>query len=107
MASLAKFNPKAKESGSPVVGGHAITRRDHWMVNKSDIVFADLTGADEKSIGCVSEVSTGYSKGKHTIGVMPKGNVHEHAFMYEQFDIIFQTYPEAIDYLGKLIKGEC
>lgn len=101
-----KFHAKAAESGSPVVSPHGITRRDHWMVRKADIIFADLSGSKEKSIGCTSEVATGYTHGKHTIGVMEKGNVHEHAFMAEQFDIIFRTREEAIEYLKKLIRGE-
>lgn len=101
-----KFDPKAAESHSPVVSPHAITRRDHWMVRKADVVFADLSGAKEKSIGCISEVSAAYELGKHTIGVMEKGNCHEHAFMFEQFDIVFRTYDEAAEYLKKLIRGE-
>lgn len=101
-----KFDPKAEATGNPVVNAHGITRRDHWMVRKSDIVFADLTGADEKSIGTISEIATAYELGKHTIVVMEKNNIHSHAFMSEQADIIFEKYDEAIKYLGKLIKGE-
>ena len=100
-----KFDPKGSETKSPIVSVHAIVRRDHWMVRKSDIVFADLSNVDEKSIGSISEIATSYELGKHTIGVMEVGNIHEHAFMYEQFDIIFRTYDEAIIYLTKLING--
>lgn len=101
-----KFDPKAGGNGSPVVSAHGITRRDHWMVRKSDIVFADLSNCKKKSIGSISEMAVAYTHGKHTIGVMEKGNVHEHAFMFEQFDIIFETYTEALVYLKKLILGE-
>lgn len=102
----AKFDPRAGETANPVVSPHGITRRDHWMVRKADIVFADLSGVKKKSIGSIAEVSAAYTQGKHTIGVMEKGNVHEHAFMFEQFDVIFETYAEAIEYLKKLIRGE-
>ena len=101
-----KFDPKAGETGNSVVSAHGITRRDHWMVRKSDIVFADLSGCKKKSIGSISEIATAYELGKHTIGVMEKGSVHEHAFMSEQLDVTFETYEEAINYLQKLIRGE-
>lgn len=101
-----KFDPKANHRGSPIVTPHAITRRDHWMVRKSDIVFADLTGSKDKSIGSISEISSAYELGKHTIGIMEKGNIHEHAFMFEQFDIIFDNLEDGIVYLTKLIRGE-
>ena len=101
-----KFAPKAGESSSPIVSAHGITRRDHWMVRKADIVFADLSKAKSKSTGSIAEISVAYTHGKHTIGVMEKGNIHEHAFMSEQFDIIFETYAEAMNYLKKLIAGE-
>lgn len=101
-----KFDPKAGESSSPIVSAHGITRRDHWMVRMSNIVFADLSKCKKASIGSVSEIAVGYTHGKHTIVVMEKGNIHEHAFLKEQADIIFETYDEALDYLGKLIKGE-
>ena len=89
-----KFDPKARESSSPVVTPHAITRRDIWMVRKADFVFADLSGAKKKSIGSLSEIAIAYALNKHTIGVMEKGNVHEHAFTQEELDIVFQNYDE-------------
>ncbi len=101
-----KFDPKARETGSAVVTPHAITRRDHWMVRKADIIFADLSGAKDKSIGSISEIATAYELGKHTVGVVEKGNKHEHAFMLEQFDIIYNNLNDAIEYLKKLIRGD-
>lgn len=101
-----KFHPNGNEVGHPIVTAHAITRRDHWMVRKADIIFADLSNAPDKSIGSISEIATAYELGKHTVGVMDKQNVHEHAFMTEQFDIIFTNYDDAIEYLIKLIRGE-
>ena len=91
------FNPSGESN--------TFVRRDTWMIRQSDIVFVDLTGADEKSIGCISEVAVGYNLGKHTIGVMEKTNIHRHAFMTEQLDITFETYEQAISYFKKLIKG--
>lgn len=98
------FNPIG-EKNNPVITSHAITRRDHWMVNQADIVFVDLTNAEDKSIGCVSEIAVGYNLGKHVICVMEKENIHRHVFIKEQSDIIFETYEQAISYLKKLING--
>jgi len=100
------FHSKVDEKGSPIITSHSITRRDHWMVRKADIILADLNNAKEKSIGSISEIATAYELGKHTIGIMEKKNVHQHTFMLEQFDIIFEKYEEAMDYLTKLIRGE-
>ena len=100
-----RFDPRAGESINPVVSPHGITRRDHWMVRKADIIFADLSGAKKKSIGSISEVAAGYIQGKHTVGVMEADNIHRHAFMEEQVDVLFETYEGAIDYLAKLIQG--
>lgn len=102
-----KFDPKAQErKGNAVTTPHAITRRDHWMVRKADIILADLGGAKDKSVGSISEIATAYTHGKHTLGIMEKGNVHEHGFMFEQFDIIFKDKEDAVEYLTKLIRGE-
>ena len=101
-----RFDPKASDVKGSAVGAHAITRRDHFMVRTANIVFADLSGCKRISIGSVSEIATAYELGKHTVGVMEKGNVHEHAFMQEQLDVIFETYEEALNYLKKFIKGE-
>ena len=110
MLSGKKFDSKASEKRSPVVTPHAITRRDHWMVRKADIILADFTPPKgkpiSKSTGSISEVATAYELGKHTLGIMKKGNIHEHAFMYEQLDIIFEEEEEATEYLKKLIRGE-
>lgn len=105
MLSGKKFNSKGEEKGNPIVIPHAIVRRDIWMVKESDIVFADLTSAKEKSIGSISEIAVACSEGKHVVGVMEKGNVHEHTFMKEQFDVIYDNLDDALKYLERLIRG--
>lgn len=102
-----KFDAKANERAEgAVTTPHAITRRDHWMVRKADIILADLTGAKDKSVGSISEIAVAYTHQKHSLGIMEKGNVHEHSFMFEQFDIIFKNKEDAVEYLTKLIRGE-
>jgi nucleoside 2-deoxyribosyltransferase len=91
---------------NPVATNHAIMERDHWMVNISDIVYANLCGAKEVSIGCMMELAWAYHLGKHMIIAMESNNVHQHAFVLEAADIIFETHQDAVNYLNHLIEGD-
>jgi len=83
---------------------HAIIERDYWMVSISDVVFLNFSEAERVSIGCMMELAWAYQLRKHTVVVMPAGNIHIHSFVKEAADIIFETYEEAIEYLVKLIE---
>lgn len=85
---------------------HAIFERDTWMVSKADIVYLNLVDASIVSQGCLGELFTGARLGKHTIVAMPEENIHQHAFVIEAADIIFNTEDEAERYLTKLIRQE-
>lgn len=92
---------------SPVSSDHAIKERDKWMVKNTQVLLLDLTGAKEKSIGCMQELAWGDHFGSHTIVVMEKDNItHQHAFVKQTADIVFEDMADAKVYLGKLIKGE-
>ena len=97
---------KAHDYRSPISTNHAIYERDHWMVCQSDIVFANFTGAKSVSIGSMFELAWANHMNKQVIVVMEKDNIHQHAFVLESATIIFETEPEAIDYLTKLSKKE-
>ena len=97
---------RAEGYDDPVVQNHAIFERDRWMVTQADMLLMDLTGTTQPSIGCMMELAWASMLGKHTIIVLPKDNTHRHAFVLEAGDIIFETYPEAIDYLTRLSGGE-
>jgi hypothetical protein len=86
----------------PVSTNHAIKERDRWMVSTSDIVFVDFTGAKAISIGCCMELAWADLLGKHSIIVMDEDKFHNHAFVLDCADIIFNTYEEAIKYLNDL-----
>ena len=73
------------------------------MVTQSDIVFADLTGTITASIGCSMELAWASMLGKHTVVVIPKENIHRHAFILEASDIIFDDTQKAIEYMASLI----
>jgi len=89
----------------PVATNHAILRRDRWMVNQSDIVFANFLDAKKRvSIGSVMELAMAYNYNKHTIVCMDEENIHQHAFVLECADVVFKTYDEAINYLAEYSK---
>lgn len=95
---------KTNGYGNPISTNHAIIERDRWMVSMADIVYCNLTmvTAPIVSIGSMMELAWAHHMGKHTVLAMQKGNIHQHAFVLEAADIIFETHDDAIDYLSKL-----
>ena len=93
-------------TGNPVASNHAIFERDGFMCRKVDILFADLIGCKGVSIGSCMELAIGSCYNKHTVVAMEKDNPHMHAFVLEAADTIFETEPEAREYLRQLIGAE-
>ena len=60
-----------------------ITARDRWDTMRSDLVFANLLGATEISIGSVGEVFWCDSVRTPMIIAMEEDNVHQHAMIQE------------------------
>jgi nucleoside 2-deoxyribosyltransferase len=90
----------------PVSTNHAIFERDKWMVSQCDIILADLSRSGERvSIGTMMELAWASLLSKHSIVIMPKENIHRHAFVLEAADIVFETEFEAFKYLDDLGKG--
>jgi nucleoside 2-deoxyribosyltransferase len=89
----------------PMARDRAIKGRDQWMVTQADIVLVDLSGTSVVSIGCVSELAYADILGKHTVLVLPENNIHKHAFILQEADVIFENLVDALDYLNKLING--
>lgn len=101
-------NKKFQATGnqSPVATDHAIFERDRWMVRNCDILYLDLSHTDKVSIGCMMELAWASMLDKYTVVVLPKGNLHRHAFVLEAADIILEDCDAAIDYLTKFAKQE-
>lgn len=97
---------KAKGYGTAISSNHAIFERDRWMVSSSDIVLVDLSDTKSPSIGCMMELAWASLLGKHTIVVMQNENIHQHAFVIEAADIIYDNLDDAITYLLKLSSSE-
>ena len=84
---------------TPTTTNNAILRRDHWMVLSSDIVFMNMSDMTDISIGCTAELAWAYDNNKHTVVILPEGNVMEHAFILQMADILFKTYEDAMQYM--------
>ena len=80
----------------PASTNHAIVERDSWMVSQCDILFLDLTDAEFASIGCTSELAWAWIQNKLNVVVLPKGNVHEHAFILEMASVRFEENIDAM-----------
>lgn len=95
---------KAEGYQHPISTNRAIIGRDRWMVGQADIVYMNLSEAEFASIGCMFELAWAYELKKHVVAVVPKDNVHQHAFVLQAADIVFETSAEALNYLGSLAK---
>lgn len=93
---------RAKDYRHPVSTNRAIIGRDRWMVGQADVVFVDLSNAEFTSIGCMFELAWAYELRKHVIVVVPEENAHQHAFVLQAADIVFETSEEALNYLHAL-----
>ena len=84
----------------PTTTNHAIFERDRWMVEQSDVVFADLSCTERVSIGTMFELAWASLLGKHTVAVVDSR--HWHAFVLEAADVIFDCVDDAMEYLEAL-----
>lgn len=92
---------------SPISTNHAIFERDKWMVERADIILADLSNSGNRvSIGAVMELAWASITGTHSIVILPEDNIHQHAFVLEAGDIIFETLEDAMKYLKILVSGK-
>jgi nucleoside 2-deoxyribosyltransferase len=94
-----KMKPTYGPDADVLLSDHAITSRDHWMIEQSDIVFMNLQHAQKISIGCVSELDRANCLRKHTVLILDKGNVHSHGFVFDNADVVFETVEQGIEYM--------
>ena len=97
---------KAKDYRSPISTNGAIFKRDRWMVDQSDVIYANFLGAKHVSVGSMFELAWGYDTKKQVIVVMEDDNVHQHTFVLEAATIVFNNVSEALEYLERLVKKE-
>lgn len=99
-----KIKAEQEELAAPLSTDRAIIGRDRWMVTQADVVYINLEGAKEISIGSCMELGWGYDRRKHTITTMEKKNIHRHAFVNQASDVIFENDKQATKYLEDLIQ---
>jgi hypothetical protein len=105
---VAKDHLRAKGTASPtgcdfpLSTTQAIVGRDKWMVLESSIVYVNLIGVTEVSIGSMFELAWGYDHGKHTVVAMEDENPHRHVFVRGTAHVILPTEEETINYLDRL-----
>lgn len=94
-------NEEFKSNGynSPLKTDNSIYKRDKWMVNQADVVYADFTGATRVSIGMCMELALAEQAGKYVVAVIPEGNIHVHAFVLSACSTIYRDNMAAISYL--------
>jgi threonine dehydrogenase-like Zn-dependent dehydrogenase len=63
-------------------------------------VYANFLGATKASIGSCFEVAWAHILGKHVIVVMEENNPHQHAFILEGADVVFDNERAALRYLS-------
>ncbi len=97
------IGPGNYKTTNPCLSNKAIKKRDCWMVKQADVVFFDLLGTEKVSIGMVSELAWADLLGKHTVTLMKETNIHNHAFILEESDVIFRNRLSVYRYLEKLI----
>jgi nucleoside 2-deoxyribosyltransferase len=97
---------KPTDYKNPIATNHAIFERDKWMVTNCDVLYCDFTGSEKALMGCLFELGWASLLGKHTVTVIQKNNVHQHAFVLEASDICFDNTSDAIGYLRYLIEGK-
>ena len=96
---------RAKDYRHPVATNRAIIGRDRWMVGQADVIYANFSNSQMASIGSMFELAWAYELKKHIVAVIPKENIHQHAFVLQACDIIFETEEEAKEYLKDLIES--
>jgi len=84
----------------PLSTDKGINFRDHWDVQRCDLVLANLAGATRVSIGTAMEVAWAHAYGKPVVLVMEEGSVHDHPMIRECSPFIVHSLDEAI----KIIK---
>jgi hypothetical protein len=91
------------------VNFHTIVRRNKFDVRLCDIVFAyfpddqvyEETGEpfEELSVGTIAEMAWGHLLGKGVICVCSKKNQHNHPYLMNIADQVFEDLRSGVDYL--------
>lgn len=90
---------------SPKQAGMILTVRDYNMTTKSDVVLANFEGSTTGSIGTAIELGWASESGVPIVGVVPKGNVHEHPMVLSVLSFRAHTLVEGVRIVKALAGG--
>lgn len=80
-----------------LIADAALFRRDHWDVERCDVMLVNLAESGKRtSIGTMFELAWAWLYRKVIILVLPKENVHEHAFVRQAASMRVETLGEAL-----------
>ncbi len=81
----------------------SITNRDRFDVMQCDVLFVNMLGANNVSIGTIIELGWADAFRKPIVLVMQEGNVHDHAMVNEISSFVVRTIEEGIDVVKSLL----
>lgn len=83
--------------GGALVADAAIYHRDHWDVERCDVVLVNLSESGKRvSIGTMFELAWAWMYRKVIIMVLPDENIHEHAFVRQAASMRVGTLEEGL-----------
>lgn len=104
---LAAAGPLAVDGyAQPLSTAKGLTTRDRMDCTRSDLVIANLLGADRVSVGTMIELGWADGARNPIVLVMEKeGNVHEHAMVRELAGFVVDTVDQACDLAVAILTG--
>jgi nucleoside 2-deoxyribosyltransferase len=80
-----------------------ITTRDRFDVQRADIVFMNLLGAERVSIGSIIEMGWADAFRVPIVAAMDEGNLHDHAMVRELAGFIVPSIDEALNVIVAIL----
>ncbi len=81
----------------------AFTTRDRWDVSRCDLLFVNLLGAKEISVGSVGEIFWADAFRKPIVLAMEKKNVHQRPIIRELAGFIVEDFDTAIQTIADIL----
>jgi len=82
--------------GKPFTSGKGIVCRDRFDVQRCDVMLVNVLGTTTISKGTLLEVGQGDMRRMPIILAIEKGNVHEHAMLYNMAGFVVDNLDEAV-----------
>lgn len=91
------------QSDHPLCRGKGIWTRDTFDVSRCDVLFANLLGTTEVSIGTVAEIAIAGFIRKPIVLAMELDNIHRHAFVTEPAGYWVHDYREGVEIVKAIL----